>query len=86
MNIFACKKQIKLNLIIILVISLLFIFSFNVLAGIEVYFSPYKNPPYDNPELIIVKNIDNAKKSINIAMYSLTEGEISNAIIRAKDK
>ena len=75
------KKQTKINFIIILIVSLLFIFSFNALTETEVYFSLY-----DNPESIIIKNIDNAKDFINIAMYTFTDREIAQAIIRAKDR
>jgi len=77
---FNYKKQTKFSFIVILIISLLFIFSFNALAKLEVYFSLY-----DNPESIIIENIDNAKESINIAMYAFTDREIAQAIIRAKD-
>ena len=81
MNIFAYKKQTKFNFITILIISLLFIFSFNALTETEVYFSLY-----DDPELIIIKNIDSAKEFINIAMYTFTDREIAQAIIRARDR
>jgi len=78
---FIYKKQTKFNFITILIISLLFIFSFNALTETEVYFSLY-----DNPELIIIKNIDNAKEFINIAMYTFTDREIAQAILKAKDR
>ena len=81
MNIFVYKKQTKFNFITILIIGLLFIFSFNALAKIELYFSLY-----DDPESIIIKNIDNAKEFINIAMYTFTDREIAQAILRAKDR
>ncbi|MEN3190484.1 MAG: phospholipase D-like domain-containing protein [Atribacterota bacterium] len=81
MNILIHKKQFKFRFIVILIISLLFIFSLNSLAKIEVYFSLY-----DDPESIIIKNIDNAKEFINIAMYTFTDREIAQAIIRAKDR
>jgi len=78
---FNYKKQTKFNFIIILIVSLLFIFSLNALAKIEVYFSLY-----DDPESIIIKNIDNAKEFINIAMYTFTDREIAQAILKAKDR
>jgi len=81
MNIFNYKKQTKFTFIVLLIISLLFIFSFNVLAEVEVYFSLY-----DDPESIIIKNIDDAKEFISIAMYTFTDREIAQAIIRAKDR
>lgn len=80
-NIFVYKKQTKITFIFLLLISLLFIFSFNILAEVEVYFSLY-----DDPELIIIKNIDAAKEFINIAMYPFTDREIAQAINRAKDR
>jgi len=66
---FNYKKQTKFNFIIILIVSLLFIFSL-----------------YDDPESIIIKNIDNAKEFINIAMYTFTDREIAQAILKAKDR
>ena len=81
MNYFNYKKQIKINFILILIVGLLFTFSFNALTETEVYFSLY-----DDPELIIIENIDNAKEFINIAMYTFTDREIAQAIIRAKDR
>ena len=78
---FVYNKQIKINFIIILIVGLLFIFSLNALTETEVYFSLY-----DNPELVIIKNIDNAKEFINIAMYTFTDREIAQAILRAKDR
>jgi len=81
MNVFVCKKQSKFKFITILIIGLLFIFPFNALAKIDLYFSLY-----DDPESIIIKNIDNAKEFINIAMYTFTDREIAQAILRAKDR
>jgi len=81
MNVFVYKKQTKFKFITILIISLLFIFSFNAFAKIELYFSLY-----DDPESIIIKNIDNAKEFINIAMYTFTDREIAQSILKAKDR
>jgi len=78
---FNYKKQTKFILIVLLVVNLFILFSFNALTETEVYFSLY-----NNPELIIIKNIDNAKEFINIAMYTFTDREIAQAIIRAKDR
>ena len=78
---FVYKKQTKINFIIILIFSLLFTFSLNALTETKVYFSLY-----DNPESIIIKNIDDAKEFINIAMYTFTDREIAQAIIRARDR
>ncbi len=81
MNYFNYKKQIKINFILILIVGLLFTFSFNALTETEVYFSLY-----NDPELIIIKNIDDSNEFINIAMYTFTDIEIAQAIIRAKDR
>lgn len=81
MNILIYKKQTKFTFIFLLLISLLFVFSSNALTKVEVYFSLY-----DDPESIIIENIDNAKESINIAMYTFTDREIAQAILRAKDR
>ncbi len=81
MNYFNYKKQIKINFILILIVGLLFTFSFNALTETEVYFSLY-----DDPELIIIENIDDANEFINIAMYTFTDREIAQAITRAKDR
>jgi len=78
---FNYKKQIKFTFIVLLIINLLFIFSFNALAKTEVYFSLY-----DDPESTIIKSIDDSKEFINIAMYTFTDREIAQAIIRAKDR
>jgi len=66
---------------IILIVILLVTFSFNAFTKTQVYFSLY-----DDPESIIIQNIDNAKESINIAMYSFTDSDIAWAIVRAKDR
>ena len=78
---FNYKKQTKFTFIVLLIINLLFIFSFISFAKVEVYFSLY-----DDPESIIIKNIDNANSFINIAMYTFTDREIAQAILRAKDR
>lgn len=74
------KKIINIIIILIIVIELL-TFSLGTFAKTEVYFSLY-----DDPESIIIKSIENAEESINIAMYSLTDSEISRAIVRAKER
>lgn len=59
---------------------LLLIF-FLLSARVEVFFSAT-----DGCEDNIVKSIDSAKRSIYIASYSLTSREISEAIVRAKER
>jgi competence ComEA-like helix-hairpin-helix protein len=78
---FNYKKQTKFTFISLLIIILLFIFSFHSLAKIEVYFSLY-----DDPESIIIEKIDHAKDFINIAMYTFTDREIAQSILKAKDR
>ena len=78
---FVYKRQIKISFIIILIIGLLSAFPFNLLAKTEVYFSLY-----DDPESIIIRSIDVAGESISIAMYTFTDREIAQAILRAKDR
>ena len=80
-NMFNYKKQTKFTFSSLLIIVLLFIFSFNALAETEVYFSLY-----DDPESIIIEKIDNAKDFINIAMYTFTDREIAQSILKAKDR
>ena len=71
----------KNHILIILIVTTLFTFSLGIFAKTEVYFSLY-----DDPESIIIKNIDNAEESINIAMYSLTDSDIAWAIVRANER
>ena len=71
----------KNKLLIIMVLLLLFLFSFHAFTKTEVYFSLD-----DDPESVIIKNINNAKESINIAMYYFTDREIAQSVIRAKEK
>lgn len=69
------------NVIIILIIIFTLAFSFTSMAKTEVYFSLF-----DDPESIIIENIDKAKESINIAMYTFTDSDIAYAIVKAKNK
>ena len=75
------RKTVIKRIVIIIVISLVFIFSLNALAKTEVYFSLY-----DDPEAIIIKNIDGAEEFIGIAMYTFTDVEIAQAILEARDR
>jgi len=71
----------KNHILIILIVITLLYFSSGAFAKTEEYFSLY-----DDPESIIIKNIDNAEESINIAMYSLTDSDIAWAIVRANER
>ncbi|RXG63599.1 DUF1669 domain-containing protein [Candidatus Atribacteria bacterium 1244-E10-H5-B2] len=75
------KKTVIKRIVIILVISLVFIFPLDTLAKTEVYFSLY-----DDPEAIIINNIDAAEEFISIAMYTFTDVEIAQAILEARDR
>lgn len=74
-------KTVIKRIVIILVISLAFIFSLSALAKTVVYFSLY-----DDPEAVIIKNIAAAEEFISIAMYTFTDVEIAQAILEARDK
>ena len=60
---------------------ILFYFSTGTFAKTEVYFSLYVDP-----ESVIIEHINNAEESINIAMYSLTDSGIAQAIVRANER
>jgi len=75
------RKIVIKRIVIILVISLAFIFSPYALAKTEVYFSLY-----DNPEAVIINSVDTAEEFINIAMYTFTDIEIAQAILEARDR
>lgn len=67
------KKLYYLSIITIII--LLFILPLHIIAKTEVYFSLL-----DDPQSVIINNINKAEESINIAMYSFTEGEIAKAV------
>lgn len=75
------RKIVIKRIVIILVISLAFVFSPNALAKTEVYFSLY-----DDPEAVIINNIATAEEFISIAMYTFTDVEIAQAILEARDR
>ena len=58
------KRNTKYSILVFLVIVLSIIISIPTLAKTEVYFSLY-----DNPQKIIIKNINQAQAFINIAMH-----------------
>ena len=75
------RKIVIKRVVIVLIISLAFIFSLDALAKTEVYFSLY-----DDPESAIINNIAKAEEFISIAMYTFTEVEIAQAILEARDR
>jgi len=75
------RQMVIKRIVIILFISLVFVFPLNALSKTEVYFSLY-----DDPEAVIINNIDGAEEFINVAMYTFTDIEIAQAILEARDR
>jgi len=78
---FQNKKQIKTTIFLLLTIIFISQFSISTLAKTEVYFSLS-----DNPQKEIIKNINQAQASINIAMYIFTDREIALPLIKAQER
>lgn len=78
---FQNKKQIKITILLLLTIIVISQFSLSPLAKTEVYFSLS-----DNPQKEIIKNINKAQASINIAMYIFTDKEIALSLINAHER
>jgi phosphatidylserine/phosphatidylglycerophosphate/cardiolipin synthase-like enzyme len=75
------KRNTKYSILAFLVIVLSIIISISTLAKTEVYFSLS-----DNPQKAIIKNINQAETSINIAMYTFTDKEILLSLINAQNR
>ncbi|MBA7578608.1 Cardiolipin synthase [subsurface metagenome] len=75
------KRNTKLSILAFLIIVLSVTISIFTFAKTEVYFSLY-----DNPQRIIIKNIDQAQASINIAMYIFTDREIALPLVKARER
>jgi len=75
------KKNTKFSILAFLVLILSITISISTLAKTEVYFSLY-----DNPQKEIIKNINQAKAFINIAMYIFTDREIALPLIKARER
>jgi phosphatidylserine/phosphatidylglycerophosphate/cardiolipin synthase-like enzyme len=75
------KKDTKFSILAFLVLILSITISLSTLAKTEVYFSLS-----DNPQKAIIKNINQAQASINIAMYILTDKEIALPLINAQKR
>lgn len=81
---FSSKKRLNsiIKVAIIIVCILAFYVGYNANSDkAKVYFSLY-----DDPEAIIIENIDAAEEFINIAMYTFTDVEIAQAILEARDR
>jgi phosphatidylserine/phosphatidylglycerophosphate/cardiolipin synthase-like enzyme len=75
------KRNTKFSILAFLVIVLSITISISTLAKTEVYFSLY-----DNPQKEIIKNINQAETSINIAMYTFTDKEITLSLANAQQR
>jgi len=75
------KRKTKLSILTFLIIVLSITISISTLAKTEVYFSLS-----DNPQKAIIKNINQAKAFINIAMYIFTDREIAIPLIKARQR
>jgi phosphatidylserine/phosphatidylglycerophosphate/cardiolipin synthase-like enzyme len=75
------KRNTKFSILAFLIIVLSITISISTLAKTEVYFSLS-----DNPQKEIIKNINQAETSINIAMYTFTDKEIALALINAQER
>jgi len=75
------KRQIKLTILLLLTIIFISQFSLFPLAKTEVYFSLS-----DNPQKVIIKNINQAQAFINIAMYIFTDREIALPLVKAQER
>lgn len=75
------KRNTKYGIFAFLLIVLSITISLSTLAKTEVYFSLS-----DNPQKVIIKNINQAETFINIAMYTLTDKEILLSLINAQER
>ena len=75
------KRNTKYSILAFLVIVLSITISISTLAKTEVYFSLS-----DNPQKVIIKNINQAEAFINIAMYTFTDKEILLPLINAQER
>jgi len=73
------KRNTKYSILAFLVIVLFITTFISPLVKTEVYFSPS-----DNPQKEIIKNINQAQASINIAMYIFTDREIAIPLVKAQ--
>jgi len=75
------KRNTKFSILAFLIIVLSITISISTLAKTEVYFSLL-----DNPQKVIIKNINQAESFINIAMYIFTDKEIALPLIKAQER
>lgn len=75
------KIKTKFSIIAFIIITFALNFCLSSLAKIEIYFSLS-----DNPQKAIIKNINQAKTFINIAMYIFTDRKIALALIDVQQR
>jgi len=75
------KRNIKYSIFAFFIIILSITVSISTLAKTEIYFSLY-----DNPQKEIIKNINQAKAFINIAMYIFTDRDIALPLVKAQER
>ena len=75
------KKSTRYSILVFFVLILSITISLSTLAKTEVYFSLS-----DNPQKEIIKNINQAQASINIAMYIFTDREIAIPLVKARER
>lgn len=75
------KRNANLTILTFLIIIFTLTICISTSACTEIYFSLY-----DDPQKAIIKNINQAEASINIAMYTFTDIEIAQAILEARDR
>jgi len=75
------KRNTKYSILAFLVLILSITISISTLAKTEIYFSLYNNPQKE-----IIKNINQAEASINIAMYIFTDREIALPLVKAQER
>jgi len=73
------RRNAKYSILAFLILIFSITISISTLAKTEVYFSLY-----DNPQKEIIKNINQAKAFINIAMYIFTDREIALPLVKAQ--
>src|SRR5665648_657746 len=75
------KRNTKYSILAFLILLLSMTISISTLAKTEVYFSLS-----DNPQKVIIKNINQAQASTNIAMYIFTDREIALPLVKAHER
>jgi len=75
------KRNANLTILTFLIIIFTLTIYISTFAKTEIYFSLY-----DDPEAVIINNIDAAEEFISIAMYTFTDVEIAQSILEARDR